>query len=36
MAEFEANRASVKAVLQSCLKHGYIFQLQIHKLAGVE
>jgi 7-carboxy-7-deazaguanine synthase len=30
------NDASKKAVLQSCLKHGYIIQLQTHKLFGVE
>jgi organic radical activating enzyme len=32
----EQNRRSRQAVLESCLKHGYIFQLQIHKFVGVE
>jgi len=30
------NDANVCAVLQSCIKHGYIFQLQTHKYIGVE
>jgi 7-carboxy-7-deazaguanine synthase len=32
----QENRLSQQAVLESCLKHGYIYQLQVHKLAGVE
>lgn len=32
----EANSASLEAVKLSCLKYGYILQLQIHKLIGVE
>jgi len=30
------NHRNVKAVLDSCMKHGYILQLQIHKIVGVE
>jgi len=30
------NQKNLEAVLQSCLKFGYILQLQIHKLIGVE
>jgi 7-carboxy-7-deazaguanine synthase len=30
------NRLNVDAVLHSCMTHGYILQLQIHKLIGVE
>jgi len=30
------NHRNTKAVLDSCMKHGYILQLQIHKLLGVE
>lgn len=32
----EMNMLSRAAVKQSCLKHGYILQLQIHKILGVE
>lgn len=31
-----ANAANIVAVRESCMKHGYILQLQIHKLIGVE
>lgn len=31
-----ANRRNIEAVLDSCMKHGYILQLQIHKIIGVE
>ena len=30
------NEFNVQAVVKSCLQNGYIFQLQIHKLIGVE
>lgn len=30
------NELNLKAVTESCLKYGYILQLQIHKLLGVE
>lgn len=30
------NHRNVKAVLDSCMEHGYILQLQIHKIIGVE
>lgn len=30
------NEANLEAVKRSCLRHGYILQLQIHKLLGVE
>ncbi len=30
------NMANIVAVRNSCMKHGYILQLQIHKLIGVE
>jgi len=30
------NSQNVRAVKESCMKHGYIMQLQIHKLIGVE
>lgn len=30
------NAANVEAVKQSCMKHGYILQLQIHKIINVE
>lgn len=30
------NAENVEAVRKSCMKHGYILQLQIHKLIGVE
>lgn len=32
----DLNLRSREKVLESCLKHGYILQLQIHKLLGVE
>jgi len=32
----ELNQKSIEAVKASCLKHGYILQLQIHKLINVE
>jgi len=32
----ELNQKSLEAVKASCLKHGYIMQLQMHKLIGVE
>lgn len=32
----EANHWNIEAVKRSCLAHGYIFQLQLHKLIGVE
>lgn len=32
----EENQHNIEAVRDSCLKHGYILQLQIHKLIGVE
>jgi len=31
-----SNRKNVRAVVRSCLQHGYLLQLQIHKLIGVE
>jgi 7-carboxy-7-deazaguanine synthase len=30
------NAANLEAVRRSCMKHGYILQLQVHKLLGVE
>lgn len=30
-----ANRANLKAAAESCMKHGYILGVQIHKLAGL-
>ena len=30
------NRRNLDAIVQSCMKHDYILQLQIHKLLGVE
>jgi len=30
------NRANIKAVAKSCIEHGYIAQIQIHKILGVE
>lgn len=32
----EDNAANIQVVLESCMKHGYTLQLQIHKLVGVE
>lgn len=32
----EINAANMKAVVASCMKHGYVLQLQIHKLLGLE
>lgn len=32
----DGNRANIEAVKESCMKHGYILQLQIHKILGVE
>jgi hypothetical protein len=32
----EHNMRNIKAVAQSCMKHGYRLQLQIHKYIGVE
>lgn len=34
--EEEANKASLKACIVSCMKYGYILQLQVHKIIGVE
>ncbi len=31
----EKNKANVKACIESCFLHGYIFQLQVHKLIGL-
>jgi 7-carboxy-7-deazaguanine synthase len=31
----ERNQRNIKAVTESCMKHGYILQLQIHKYLGV-
>ena len=30
------NETNIQAAVDSCLEHGYIFQLQVHKLIGVE
>jgi organic radical activating enzyme len=30
------NKLNIQAVKESCMKHGYIMQLQIHKIIGVE
>lgn len=32
----EVNQANIVAVRDSCMKHGHIMQLQIHKIIGVE
>jgi 7-carboxy-7-deazaguanine synthase len=32
----EANRLNLQACVDSCMKHGHILQLQIHKILGVE
>lgn len=32
----EINAANTAAVVASCMKHGYVLQLQIHKLLGLE
>lgn len=32
----DINRDNIQAVKESCMTHGYILQLQIHKLIGVE
>lgn len=34
--ENDLNEANLKACIASCMKHGYILQLQIHKIIGVE
>lgn len=34
--DVEANLANIQAVRDSCMEHGFILQLQIHKLIGVE
>lgn len=32
----EQNQKNIRAVVDSCMKHGYLLQLQIHKIIGVE
>lgn len=32
----KANRANIHQVVESCMKHGYTVQLQVHKYIGVE
>lgn len=32
----ETNRKNLNAVIKSCMKHGYILQLQVHKLLNME
>lgn len=34
--DVEKNRRNTQACVDSCLKHGYTLQLQIHKIIGVE
>jgi organic radical activating enzyme len=34
--DYEENQRNIQAVRESCMEHGYILQLQTHKLIGVE
>ncbi|UPT53002.1 7-carboxy-7-deazaguanine synthase [Hafnia phage yong3] len=34
--DVERNAVNIKAVTESCMKHGYTLQLQVHKYIGVE
>ena len=34
--DYDQNQRNIQAVVQSCMKHGYLLQLQVHKIVGVE